>query len=166
MQRSALVQYDFFSNLSAMIPPPMEAVRPQPERARALSIAYSALKAGKFLPKKTGRKDDTIIPPKFLNEEAMRTFLAVGKVKTTPMFLTKAASGLPWAAYSASFLAFFSASFFFVAPSRKLPLTGSLTVSIVARPKRVPKPAIIPYYALHPKDVIRRIENDETATPI
>jgi len=78
-----------------MIPPPMEAVRPQPERARALSIAYSALNAGKFLPKKTGRKDETIIPPKFLNELAMSTFLAVGKVKTTPMFLMKAAKGLP-----------------------------------------------------------------------
>ena len=78
-----------------MIPPPMEAVRPQPERARALSIAYSALKAGKFLPKKTGRKDETIIPPKFLKELAIRTFLAVGSVNTTPIFLTKAASGLP-----------------------------------------------------------------------
>ena len=78
-----------------MIPPPMEAVRPQPERARALSIAYSALKAGKFLPKKTGRKDETIIPPKFLKELAMRTFLAVGRVNTTPIFLMKAASGLP-----------------------------------------------------------------------
>jgi hypothetical protein len=66
-------------------------------------MAYSALNAGKFLPKKTGRKDDTIIPPKFLNEEAIRTFLAVGKVKTTPMFLMKAASGLPWEAASASF---------------------------------------------------------------
>ena len=95
MQSRALGQYDFFSNLSAMIPPPMEAVRPQPERARALSIAYSALKAGKFLPKKTGRKDETIIPPKFLKELAMRTFLAVGRVNTTPIFLTKAASGLP-----------------------------------------------------------------------
>jgi len=78
-----------------MIPPPMEAVRPHPERARALSIAYSALNAGKFLPKKTGRKDETIIPPKFLNELAISTFLAVGKVNTTPMFLTKAAKGLP-----------------------------------------------------------------------
>ena len=73
----------------------MEAVRPQPERARALSMAYSALKAGKFLPKKTGRKDETIIPPKFLNELAIKTFLAVGNVKTTPMFLMNAASGLP-----------------------------------------------------------------------
>ena len=95
MQRRALVQYDFFSNLSAMIPPPIEAVRPHPESARALSIAYSALNAGKFLPKKTGRKDETIIPPKFLKELAMRTFLAVGKVKTTPIFLMNAASGLP-----------------------------------------------------------------------
>jgi hypothetical protein len=95
MQRIALVQYDFFSNLSAIIPPPIEAVRPQPERARALSMAYSALKAGKFLPKKTGRKDETIIPPKFLREEAMSTFLAVGKVNTTPIFLMNAARGLP-----------------------------------------------------------------------
>lgn len=78
-----------------MIPPPIEAVRPHPERARALSIAYSALKAGKFLPKKTGRKDETIIPPKFLKELAISTFFAVGKVKTTPIFLIKAASGFP-----------------------------------------------------------------------
>jgi len=86
-----------------MIPPPIEAVRPQAERARALSIAYSALNAGKFLPKKTGRKDETIIPPKFLKELAMSTFLAVGRVKTTPMFLTKAASGFPWSFASSSF---------------------------------------------------------------
>ena len=78
-----------------MIPPPSEAVKPQPDRARALSMAYSALKAGKFLPKKTGRKDETIIPPKFLKELAISTFLAVGRVKTTPIFLMKAASGLP-----------------------------------------------------------------------
>jgi len=58
-------------------------------------MAYSALKAGKFLPKKTGRKEETIIPPKFLKELAMSTFLAVGKVKTTPIFLTKAARGFP-----------------------------------------------------------------------
>jgi hypothetical protein len=73
-----------------MIPPPREAISPHIERARALSIAYSALKAGKFLPKNTGRNDDTIIPPKFLNELAIRTFLATGRVKTTPMFLMKA----------------------------------------------------------------------------
>jgi hypothetical protein len=58
-------------------------------------MAYSALKAGKFLPKKTGRKDETTIPPKFLKELAIRTFLAVGRPKTTPMFLTKAARGFP-----------------------------------------------------------------------
>jgi hypothetical protein len=61
------------------------------------------LNAGKFLPKKTGRKDETIIPPKFLKELAIRTFLAVGRVKTTPIFLTKAASGFPYVAFSASF---------------------------------------------------------------
>ena len=95
MQRKAFVMYDFFSNLSAMIPPARDAVRPHMERAAALSMAYSALKAGKFLPKKTGRKEETIIPPKFLRELAIRTFLAVGRVNTTPIFLMKAANGLP-----------------------------------------------------------------------
>lgn len=78
-----------------MIPPPREAVRPHPERASAFNIAYSALKAGKFLPKKTGRKEETIIPPKFLKELAMSTFFAVGRVNTTPIFLMNAASGFP-----------------------------------------------------------------------
>jgi hypothetical protein len=58
-----------------------------------LSMAYSALKAGKFLPKKTGKKDDTIIPPKFLSDEAMRVFLAQGSEKTRAMFSQKAAMG-------------------------------------------------------------------------
>lgn len=128
-----------------MIPPPSEAVKPQPESARALSIAYSALNAGKFLPKKTGRKEETIIPPKFLKELAIRTFLAVGRVKTTPIFLMKAASGFPYSAASLSFSAFFSASFLLVASSRYLPRSGSLTNSIVARPQRVPRAAMIPY---------------------
>jgi hypothetical protein len=93
MQRKAFVMYDFFSNLSAMIPPAREAVRPHMERAAALSMAYSALKAGKFLPKKTGKKDETIIPPKFLKEEAIRVFLAHGREKTRAMFSQKAAIG-------------------------------------------------------------------------
>lgn len=76
---------------------------PHTNCASALNKAYSALKAGKFLKKKTGRKDETIIPPKFRNELARRTFLAVGRVKTVLMFLTKAARGLPCSAASFSF---------------------------------------------------------------
>jgi hypothetical protein len=52
MHRYAFVMYDFFSYLSAMIPPANEAAIPQTDKANAFKTAYSALKAGKFLPKK------------------------------------------------------------------------------------------------------------------
>lgn len=103
------------------------------------------MKAGKFLKKKTGRKEETIIPPKFLKELASKTFLAVGRVKTVPMFFAKAARGLPYAAASYSFFAFFSASSCFLASLRYLPLSGSFTRNMVARPRMAESPAIIPY---------------------
>ena len=136
--------------MSAIIPLPRDAVKPQTDCSMALSSAYSALKAGKFLPKNTGRNDETIIPPKFLNELAIRTFLAVGSLKTTPRFSIKAVSGFPYSAAYFSFSAFFSASLYFVASSRYLPLSGSLTSVIEARPKMALSPAIIPNCALHP----------------
>ena len=79
--------------MSAIIPPAKEAVNPHIDKAAALSIAYSALKAGKFLPKKTGKKDETIIPPKFLKEEAIRVFLAQGMEKTRAIFSQNATIG-------------------------------------------------------------------------
>ena len=81
IQSKALVSLLFFSNLSAIIPPASDDVRPQIDKAAALSMAYSALKAGKFLPKNTGRKEETIIPPKLRRDEAIRVFLAVGREK-------------------------------------------------------------------------------------
>jgi hypothetical protein len=77
-----------------MIPPAKEAVNPHIDKAAALSMAYSALKAGKFLPKKTGKKDDTIIPPKFLSDEAMRVFLAQGSEKNESNVLTESSNGV------------------------------------------------------------------------
>lgn len=127
-----------------MIPPARDAVRPHMERAAALSMAYSALKAGKFLPKKTGKKEETIMPPKFLKEEAMRVFLAQGREKTRAMFSQKAAMGfLPfWASNSA--FSFFSFSFYFSDSDKYLPLSGSLTSDIVITPKMEPTMPMIP----------------------
>lgn len=128
-----------------MIPPEREATNPQIERAAAFRRAYSALKAGKFFPKKTGKNDETIIPPKFLREEAMSTFLAHGRVKTTPMLSMKALMGFFFSlrASSASF-AFFSASFYLDASSMYLPLSGSLMNSIVQIPQTRPARPIVP----------------------
>ena len=102
MHRYAFVMYDFFSYLSAMIPPANEAAIPQTDKANAFKTAYSALKAGKFLPKKTGKNVETIIPPKFLRELAIKVFLAQSKVKTKPRLSTNAFTG---------FLGFSNASF-------------------------------------------------------
>ena len=102
MHRYAFVMYDFFSYLSAMIPPANEAAIPQTDKANAFKTAYSALKAGKFLPKKTGKNVETIIPPKFLRELAIKVFLAQFKVKTNPRLSTNAFTG---------FLGFSNASF-------------------------------------------------------
>lgn len=93
MHKYALVIKDFFSNLSAIIPPAREAVIPQNDNAKALSTAYSLLNIGKFLPKNTGKNVDTIIPPKFLNELAIKVFLAHDKVNTNPIFSTKEVTG-------------------------------------------------------------------------
>ena len=85
-----------------MIPPANEAAIPQTDKANAFKTAYSALKAGKFLPKKTGKNVETIIPPKFLRELAIKVFLAQSKVKTKPRLSTNAFTG---------FLGFSNASF-------------------------------------------------------
>jgi hypothetical protein len=54
-QMAPFAQYDFFSNLSAMIPLETEANNPPIDKIAALMRAYYGLKDGKFLPKKTGR---------------------------------------------------------------------------------------------------------------
>ena len=69
--------------------------------------------------KKTGKNEETIIPPKFLRDEAIRTFLAVGRVNTTPTLSIKAFTGFFGDILaSASAFAFFSASFLLVASSK------------------------------------------------
>ncbi len=82
MHKYAFVINDFFSNLSAIMPPANAAAIPQIAKANAFKTAYSALKVGKFFPKKTGKNVATTIPPKFLSELAIKVFLAHGKVKT------------------------------------------------------------------------------------
>jgi hypothetical protein len=93
IHKNDFVINDFFSNLSAMIPPARDAASPQNVKAKALSIAYSLLNMGKFLPKKTGKNVETIIPPKFLSELAIKVFLAQDNVKTNPRFSTKEVKG-------------------------------------------------------------------------
>ena len=119
IHKYAFVINDFFSNLSAMMPPANEAVIPQTVKANAFKTAYSALKAGKFLPKKTGKNVATIIPPKFLSELAIKVFLAHGKVKTNPRLSTNDFTGF-FGLSNASLAAFsfFSYSFILVASSK------------------------------------------------
>jgi len=126
IHKYAFVIKDFFSNLSAIIPPANEAAIPQTVKAKAFKTAYSPLKAGKFLPKNTGKNVETIIPPKFLRELAINVFLAHDKVKTKPRFSTNDVTGFLGLS-NASFAAFsfFSFSFNLVASSRYLPLSGS-----------------------------------------
>jgi hypothetical protein len=140
------VQYDLLSYLSARIPPEREAINPQIERAAALSSAYSALKLGKFLPKKTGKKAAITIPPTFLKELAIKTFFAHGRLKTTFMLSKKLAIGFFFGLEASNLAssAFYFFSFFFSALERYLPLSGSLTKAIVPSPKRVPTTAMIP----------------------
>ena len=150
MHKAALVQQLFFSYLSAIIPPPREAVRPQIIIPAALRTEYYDLKAGQFLPKKRGRNEEIIIPPKFLNEPAINTFLQVGSAHTSLMFLTNPTIGLPQLDCLAASSAFFLASFLLVASSRNPPLSGSLTKSIEAKPKTIPSAPMNLYRYLHP----------------
>lgn len=153
--------------MSARIPPEREAISPQIDIPAALRRAYSALKLGKFLPKKTGKKAAITIPPTFLNELAIKTFLAHGRLKTTFMLSRKLAIGF-YFGFDASNLAsssFYYYSFFFSAFERYLPLSGSLTKAISPRPNIDPTAAIIPYAIFHPKDEISKIVIDPAATP-
>jgi len=126
IHKYAFVILEFFSNLSAMIPPANEAAIPQNVKAKAFKTAYSPLKAGKFLPKNTGKNVETIIPPKFLRELAISVFLAHGKVKTKPRFSKNDVTGfLGFSNASLAAFSFFSFSFYLVASSKNLPLSGS-----------------------------------------
>ena len=76
---NAFVRYDLLSYLSAIAPPKRHAISPISDYPIAFDNAYSDLKSGKFLPKKIGKKASITIPPKFLNEVAINTFLAQGR---------------------------------------------------------------------------------------
>jgi len=83
---NAFVKYDFFSYLSARAPPKTHATKPIKDYPIALYTAYSDLNNGKFLPKNIGKNASITIPPKFLSDVAINTFLAHGRVNTYPKF--------------------------------------------------------------------------------
>ena len=79
---NAFVNNDLLSYLSARAPPKTHAISPIKDYPTALNTAYSDLNNGKFLPKNIGKNASITIPPKFLKEVAINTFLAHGRVNT------------------------------------------------------------------------------------
>ena len=85
IQIQAFVRYEFFSYLSAKAPPKRQDISPTPDMQIAFKNANSGLYSGKILPKNTGKNAVFTIPPKFLKNVAIHTFLEHERLKTYPL---------------------------------------------------------------------------------
>ena len=137
IQIYAFVRYEFFSYLSAKAPPKRHDIRPTPEIHIAFRNAYSGLYSGKFLPKNTGKNASITIPPKFLNDVAINTFLAHERLNTYPLLFMNSTNLFSFylTSFSISISFFYSIAYF--------PLTGSLIKAKAEIPTTNPNAPVI-----------------------
>jgi hypothetical protein len=137
IQIQAFVRYEFFSYLSAKAPPKRHDIRPTPDMHIAFKKANSGLYSGKTLPKNTGKNAVFTMPPKFLKNVAINTFLEHERLNTYPLLFINSIN-----LFSFYFLSIFIYISYFYSIAY-FPLTGSLIKDKVEIPKIKPKIPII-----------------------